>query len=138
MKKPLMLLPLLILAFSFGCAQNHFNVPEENYASRVRILGVAPILIDEESDIRHPQKEQLISLLAQLNRASERQLVTRLKETGNYYSVALLEGDPAPSCRTCSSAARGATTHPSSTTSISGRAMSCAAISAKTSWMRSC
>ncbi len=94
MKKPLMLLTLLILAFSFGCAQNHFNVPEENYASRVRILGVAPIIIDEESDIRHPQKEQLISLLAQFNRASERQMVARLKETGNYYSVALLEGDP--------------------------------------------
>lgn len=94
MKRVLLLLILLLLPLSFGCAQNHFNVPEENYASRVRVLGVAPIIIDEESDIRYPQKEQLISLIAQFNRASEQQIVGRLKETGTYYSVSLLEGDP--------------------------------------------
>jgi hypothetical protein len=92
MKRVLLL--LLLLPLSFGCAQNHFNVPEENFASRVRVLGVAPIIIDEESDIRYPQKEQLLSLIAQSNRASEQQIVGKLRETGNYYSVSLLEGDP--------------------------------------------
>lgn len=94
MKRVLLLLLLLFLPLSFGCAQNHFNVPEENFASRVRVLGVAPIIIDEESDIRYPQREQLISLIAQSNRACEQQIVSKLKETGNYYSVSLLEGDP--------------------------------------------
>lgn len=88
----LLLLPLLLLCF--GCAQNHFNVPTENFASRVKMLGVVPIIIDEDSDIRHPQKEQLISLVAGANRTHEYQLVRKLKETGNYYSVALLDSDP--------------------------------------------
>jgi len=90
MKRVLLLLLLLV----FGCAQNHFNVPVENYASRVRTLGVVPIIIDEESDILHPQKEQLVSLVAQANRANEYQLVRELRGTGNYYSVSLLDGDP--------------------------------------------
>jgi hypothetical protein len=94
MRRVLLLLMLLLLPLSFGCARNHFNVPEENYASRVRVLGVAPIIIDEESDIRYPQREQLISLVAQANRACEQRIVGALKETGNYYSVSLLESDP--------------------------------------------
>jgi len=88
----LLLLPLLLLLF--GCAQNHFNVPTENYASRVKMLGVAPIIIDEDSDIRHPEKERLLALVAESNRAHEYQLINKLRETGNYYNVSLLDGDP--------------------------------------------
>ena len=87
-----LVLPLLLLFF--GCARNHFNVPAENFASRVKILGVAPIFIDGDSDIKHPQKEQLIALVSETNHAHEYQLVRKLKETGNYYSVSLLDGDP--------------------------------------------
>jgi len=90
--KRLLLLPLL--ALMFGCAQNHFNVPTEHFAAKVKALGVAPIIIDVNSDIRHPDKDQLISLLADLNRKYEMQLVRKIKATGNFYTVALLEGDP--------------------------------------------
>lgn len=90
--KRLLLLPLL--ALFFGCAQNHFNVPEENFATRVRVLGVAPIIVDADSDIRHPQKEQLIALLAEMNRKYEPQFIRKLKESGNFYSVSGLYGDP--------------------------------------------
>lgn len=86
----LLLLPLLC----FGCSRNHFNVPAENYASRVRVLGVAPVLIDEESDVRHPERERLLALVSGANRSNEYQLVRMLRETGNYYSVSLLDGDP--------------------------------------------
>lgn len=88
----LLLLPLLML--SFGCAQNHFNVPTENFADKVKVLGVAPIIVDADSDIKFPQKDQLISLLDGMNRKFEQQLVRRLKGTGNFYTVALLDGDP--------------------------------------------
>lgn len=90
--KRLLLLPLLLL--SFGCARNHFNVPAENFAGKVKVLGVAPIIVDADSDIRHPQKDQLIPMLAELNRQYEQQFVRKLKETGNFYTVALLDGDP--------------------------------------------
>jgi hypothetical protein len=90
--KRLLLLPLL--ALMFGCAQNHFNVPTEHFAAKVKALGVAPIIIDVNSDIRHPEKDQLIALIADMNRKYEQQLVRKIKATGNFYTVALLNGDP--------------------------------------------
>lgn len=93
MKKLFFLLPLLLL--SFGCASNHFNVPTENFADRVKVLGVAPIMVDTGSDIRHPQKEQLIQLITDYNRKFEQQLVRKIKATGSFYTVALIDGDPA-------------------------------------------
>jgi len=78
----------------FGCAQNHFNVPVENFTNKVRVLGVAPIMIDADSDIKHPQKDELITLLSDANRIYEPQFVRKLKGTGNFYTVALLDGDP--------------------------------------------
>ena len=56
---------LFVAVTMFGCAQNHFNIPAENFASKVRVLGVAPILIDADSDISHPQKELLIPLISE-------------------------------------------------------------------------
>lgn len=90
--KRLLVLPLMFLVV--GCAQNHFNVPVENFTSKVRVLGVAPIMIDAGSDIKHPQKDELITLLSDANRIYEPQFVRKLKETGNFYTVALLDGDP--------------------------------------------
>jgi len=87
-----LMLPLLVLFF--GCAQNHFNVPEGNFADRVKVLGVAPIVVDTGSDIKHPQKEQLIALVAEMNRKYEPQFVRKLKEGGNFYRVSSLYGDP--------------------------------------------
>lgn len=92
MRRLLFLLPILLL--SFGCAQNHFNVPTENFADKVKVLGVVPIIVDAGSDIRHPQKDQLISLVTGMNRRHEQQFVRKLKETGNFYTVALMDGDP--------------------------------------------
>jgi len=90
--KKLIWMPLLLLFF--GCSQNHFNVPPDDFASKVQVLGVAPIMIDTTSDIKHPQKQELISLFTELNRKYEPQLVRKLKASGNYYTVALLDGDP--------------------------------------------
>jgi len=90
--KLLLLLPLLLLGF--GCAQNHFNVPVENFADKVKVLGVAPIIIDVDSDIKYPQKDQLVALVADMNRKYEPQFIRKLKGTANFYTVALLGGDP--------------------------------------------
>jgi hypothetical protein len=92
MKRVLLVCILFTIALT-GCSQNHFNVPTENFASRVKALGVAPIIVDRDSDIRHPQKEQLISLLLETNRKNEQQFVRKLKSTGNFYTVAFLDGD---------------------------------------------
>ncbi|MGD0584213.1 MAG: hypothetical protein ABSA86_00345 [Oryzomonas sp.] len=90
--KRLLLLPLL--ALMFGCAQNHFNVPTEHFAAKVKMLGVAPIIVDVNSDIRHPEKDRLVALIADMNRKYEPHLVRKLRETGNFYTVTLMDGDP--------------------------------------------
>lgn len=92
MKRFLVLLPLVLMIF--GCATNYFNVPKENFADKVKVLGVVPIIVDAGSDIKYPQKELLTTLLAELNRKYEQQFVRMLKATGNFYTVALLDGDP--------------------------------------------
>jgi hypothetical protein len=93
MKRLLLVFTLLATVIS-GCSQNHFNVPTENFADKVRVLGIAPIIVDADSDIRHPQKDQLIPLVTEMNRKYEQQFIRKLKATGNYYTVALLDGDP--------------------------------------------
>jgi hypothetical protein len=90
--KRLLCLPLLLLCF--GCARNHFNIPADSFANKVKVLGVAPIIVDTDSIAGYPQKDQLIGLVTDLNRKYEQQLVHKIKGTGNFYTVALLDGDP--------------------------------------------
>jgi len=92
MKRLLLLFPLVLM--TLGCAANYFNVPKENFADKVKVLGVVPIIVDANSDIKYPQKELLTTLLAELNRKYEQQFVRKLKATGNFYTVALMDGDP--------------------------------------------
>ena len=92
--KRLLLSVLLIAGLSVGCAQNYYNVPTEHFADKVKVLGVAPLFIDVDSDIRHPQKDQLVSLIAELNQNYEALLVRKLRGTGNFYAVTALEGEP--------------------------------------------
>lgn len=85
---------LLISGMLSGCARNHFNVPPEIFSEKVKVLGVIPIIVDADSDIRHPQKEQLLQIVADMNRKYEQQFVRKLKTTGNFYTVALMDGEP--------------------------------------------
>ena len=93
MKRLLLVLTLFATVIS-GCSQNHFNIPTENFADKVRVLGIVPIMVDADSDIKHPQKDQLISLITEMNRKYEQQFVRKLKATGNFYTIALLDGEP--------------------------------------------
>jgi hypothetical protein len=85
---------LLIAGTMSGCAQNHFNIPAESFAEKVKVLGVAPIFVDADSDIVYPEKELLVPLIANLNRTYEPLLVRKLQGTGNFYAVTLLADEP--------------------------------------------
>ncbi|HIJ94991.1 MAG TPA: hypothetical protein HPP94_04495 [Desulfuromonadales bacterium] len=91
----IMMMGLLLMAgLTGGCAQNYYNVPTELVASKIKVLGVAPFFIDADSDITHPQKEQLVSLIAELNQNNQGLLGRKLKATGNFYTVTTTEGEP--------------------------------------------
>ena len=85
---------LFVAGTMLGCARNHLNIPAENFADKVKVLGVAPIFIDVDSDIIHPQKELLTPLISDLNRKYEPLLVRKLQSTGNFYAVTPLADEP--------------------------------------------
>jgi len=83
----------MVVFSSFGCASNYYNVPRETFERKVKILGVAPIFVDTESDIRHPEKDALVALIKDYNRKNEKELVARLRDTSTFFSVRLLDED---------------------------------------------
>jgi hypothetical protein len=90
-----LVISLLMLAGTLlGCAQNHFNIPAENFAEKVQVLGIAPIFFDADSDIIHPQKELLVPLIADMNRKYESLLLRKLQNTGNYFAVTQMTDEP--------------------------------------------
>jgi hypothetical protein len=76
---------------AFGCAHDPFNIPRADYEQRVKVLGVAPIFMDADSDIRHPEKDTLVTLVREYNRKNEKELAEMLKESGAYFSVRFLD-----------------------------------------------
>lgn len=85
---------LFVAVAMLGCAQNHFNIPAESFAEKVKVLGVAPIFIDSDSDINYPQKDLLIPLISGLNSKYEPFLIRKLQSTGNFYAVTPLADEP--------------------------------------------
>jgi len=81
---------LFVAGALLGCAQNYFNIPAESFAEKVKVLGVAPIFLDADSDIIYPQKDHLLALISDINRKNEPLLVRKLQDTGNFYAVTQL------------------------------------------------
>ncbi|PLX98018.1 MAG: hypothetical protein C0624_14885 [Desulfuromonas sp.] len=86
------LVPIVLLLVS-GCSYPSFNVPAKEYRSKVRTLGVLPLLVDADSDIHHHQGAQVISLLESHNRAADMPLVEMLRNQKGYFDVRLLRED---------------------------------------------
>ena len=61
----LMFITIISLA-TVGCSHNYYNIPRETLEKKVRVIGVAPIFLDADSDIRHPEKDTLSCLLLPL------------------------------------------------------------------------
>lgn len=82
-----------LLLVTFGCAHNYYNVPKEVYEKKVRVLGIVPVFVDAESDIRHPNKDELVAAVKSFNRKNENALVGMIRETGTYFSVRMVDAD---------------------------------------------
>ncbi|NVN99580.1 MAG: hypothetical protein HXX17_09670 [Geobacteraceae bacterium] len=88
---PRTLLLFILLLFMTGCASNYYNVPRETYEKKVRVLGVAPIMLDADSEIRHPEKAEVLKIVREANRKNEAELVNILKGNGEYFSVRFVD-----------------------------------------------
>ena len=94
MRRVLVLIGILLLPLLGGCAHNYYNLPQNVVADKVKVLGLVPIVVDRDSDIRFPQREELITVLENSNRSYERELLRLLKESNNFYTVTMLDVDP--------------------------------------------
>lgn len=92
--KRLLLGVLCVAIFMTGCAKNYYNIPTDSFADKVKVLGIAPFFVDADSDIKHPQKDSIIQLVNDLNRKYEPQLARKLKASGSFYAVSLLDNEP--------------------------------------------
>jgi|GEM_PF-441322 len=79
---------------TLGCAQNYYSVPQETLEKKIRVIGVAPFFVDADSDIRHPDKAEILNLLQTYNTKNEKELIGRLRDTGSYYAVRPIDEDP--------------------------------------------
>jgi hypothetical protein len=84
------LLPLLLL----GCSGAAYKMPKEEYRERVRALGVLPIMVDADSTISHPDRQQVIEMLRRWNTGKEEELISMLRSQKGYFDVRAVKGDP--------------------------------------------
>ena len=75
---------LLVLG---GCASKYYQVTPEVYRERVKVLGVLPIMVDAESTILHPQRQEIIDLLQQSARDKYLRLSEQLGASAGYSAV---------------------------------------------------
>lgn len=86
-------LSLMLLLFLVGCGKGFYKVPTEEYRKQVKTLGVLPVLVDVNSTILHPQREEIISLLQRASAGREGRLVDLLRKNKNYFDVRAVEAD---------------------------------------------
>jgi hypothetical protein len=85
---------LLILMLLAGCASPGYKLSKEEFREKVKVLGVLPLLIDEQSTIIHPARQEILDLLRQQNAGKEVRLATLIKEKKGFFDVRSLPGDP--------------------------------------------
>ncbi len=85
---------MLAAVFIVGCGGKSFNISKEEYAQKVKTLGVLPLLVDGGSEITHPEKNRLLSLIKENNRGKTGYLIAQLKQQKHYFDVRHVPGEP--------------------------------------------
>ncbi len=84
----------LLIIFISGCASGKYQIPKQEYQTRVQVLGVLPLLIDYNSSLTYPQKDLLFDMLARSVSGKHELLVKQLKKKKGYFDVRALSVSP--------------------------------------------
>jgi hypothetical protein len=87
------LLVLILSVLMSGCGGGSFAVPKEQYRERVQTLGVLPLMLDDSSQIMHPERDQVVEMLRRYNVATQGLLIDTLKISKDYFDVRAIPGD---------------------------------------------
>jgi len=88
MKTTLQILTVfLFLLVLGGCVSKHYQVTPEVYRERVKVLGVLPVMVDAESTILHPQRQEIVATLQESTRDKYLRLSAQLNARAGYSEV---------------------------------------------------
>ena len=85
---------ILLILILTGCGSGKYNIPKQEYQTKVQVLGVLPLLVDYNSTLVYPEKEILFDVLTQSARGKHEHLVKLLKEEKGYFDVRMLKASP--------------------------------------------
>lgn len=91
--KKLLLVGIGVVLLS-ACGSGSFQVPKQEYQSRVQVLGVLPLLVDQNSRPDYPQKDILFDMLARSAKDKHKILSAQLKAKKGYFDVRTLTVNP--------------------------------------------
>jgi hypothetical protein len=90
--KKLLCVAIVSLLLS-ACGSGVYQIPKEEYQSKVQVLGVLPLLVDRSTNVNYPQREGLFDLLERSVAGRQGSLVAKLKEKKGYFDVRSLPID---------------------------------------------
>ena len=85
---------LILTVFLAGCGSGTFQLPKKEYNVRVQVLGVLPLLVDYNSPLDYPSKDNLFNMLVGSARAKHELLVEQLRKKKGYFDVRPLSVSP--------------------------------------------
>ena len=84
----------LVVIFLSGCGSGKYQIPKKEYQTQVQVLGVLPLLVDYNSSLNYPQKDNLFDILARSTAGKHKYLVEQLKKKKGYFDVRSLSASP--------------------------------------------
>ena len=84
----------LLIIFLSGCASGEYQIPKQEYQTKVQVLGVLPLLVDYNSSLSYPQKDILFDMLTRSTSGKHEFLVEQLKKKKGYFDVRTLSASP--------------------------------------------
>ena len=84
----------LLIIFLSGCASGKYQIPKQEYQTKVQVLGVLPLLVDYNSSLSYPQKDILFDMLTRSTSGKHEFLVEQLKNKKGYFDVRTLSASP--------------------------------------------
>lgn len=85
---------LLLVVLLSGCSGGSYLLPKKEFHSKVKTLGVVPLLVAPGTLPNHPQSNEVLTLLTRQNVDKEKRLVELLRKEKNYFDVREVAGDP--------------------------------------------
>ena len=85
---------LCLTVFIAGCSSGTFQLPKKEYNARVQVLGVLPLLVDYNSPLDYPEKDNLFNMLVGSASGQHKLLVEQLRKKKGYFDVRPLSVSP--------------------------------------------